>query len=380
MKMLEDILVPVNLKELSSRAIESLKLLQDSFDSRIELMHVVPDSPFYIENAELLEEAVALRLEHIRDSLAQGGVNVAVITIQYGVMFERIIEHALETQKNLIFLDRKNMGEDGADVTIDKILRKALNPVWVVNTGGKASGTVKRILCAYDTSENSARIVKNAIVLARAFSCELHLLHVIEKPDYDWLPGGIDSEVFEKYAEKEIESARSFLSQFVFREVETDEIFRHGLPPYEILDEVKVTTPDLVIIGTRGHSDLRTLLMGLVSEQVIAQLDIPVLTMKAKNVFELPDRAAIENEFGLEELLARAIRLKEAGFLEEAIYYLRKYIKRNNKNLVAYEEIEACYTELGRDKLAADYHAKARRIKDKVWQIKVESEIRGKKR
>ncbi|MBN2525975.1 MAG: universal stress protein [Deltaproteobacteria bacterium] len=379
MRMVEDILVPVNLSAMSDHAMADLKLIQETFNSHIELLHVVPDSPFYVENEALLEEAINLRLERIKDRLSHNGVHVAKVTIQHGAAYERIIEYAHLEKKNLIFVDETNLKEDDADTTIDKIIRKALTPVWVVTPNQTKRGAVDVILCAYDISENSARIVKNAIVLAKGFSCELHLLHVIEQSSYSWWTG-TPTEEFETYAQQEIEAADKFLDDFAFGDLKTARIFLRGKPHEEILLQVNETEPDLMIIGTRGQSGLRTLLIGAVSERVIPRLKTPFLTMKEQNVFELPDRTFIESQLGKEELLARAQRLQKAGFAEEAIFYLKQYLKLNDRKMSAYDLIASCYRDVGNDKKAEQYLELAKQIKNKLWEKKVHSEIVTRKR
>ena len=374
MKMVKDILVPVNLIPLSPSAIAGLKLLQETFESHIELLHVVPNSPFYVENEALLKEAIQLRLQHIRDSLSDAGVHVSDVTVQHGSAYERVIEYAHETEKNLIFVDRENLKEKDVDVTIDKIVRKSLNPVWVVNSDRQSDGSVEKILCAYDLSDNSARIVKNAIVLAKAFHSELHLLHVVEQTTYDWWTG-VSGEAFEAYAQKEIESAEAFLDQFSFADVNIVKIFLRGRPYEEILLQVAETEPDLVIIGTRGQSNLKTLLIGSVSEHVLAQLTTSFLTMKEQSVFELPDKAFIENQLGRDELLKRARRLRDAGFPEEAIYYLKTYLRLNDRELTVYNEMAACYRDLQDNEAADKYLAQAKQIEKRLWELKVQSEM-----
>ncbi|MBN2342527.1 MAG: universal stress protein [Deltaproteobacteria bacterium] len=377
MKMVKDVLVPVNLKPLSQKALRTIKSLYESFDSHFELLHVVPESPFYVENAELLQEAISLRLNKIKDSLQSVGVNSATTNILHGAAYNSIIEHAHTENKNLILLDRENMGEDdGIDVTIDKVVRKALNPVWVVNPGENEHSGIKKIICAYDLSETSHRVVRNAMALTKAFSCELQLVHVIEKNYYDWWTQA--AEQFDAFSKGETENAQKFLRQFAMNDLNAKEVYLSGKPYEEIINYVSKEQPDLVIIGTRGQSSLKTLITGSVSEHVISRVQTPFLTMKEQNVFEVPSRTLVENEFGISELLTRARQLKKAGFFEEAIVYLKRYLQSPRKNMSAYDEIAECYRALEMDDKADAYLNEAKHIKQKLWHTKVEKEIRTK--
>lgn len=379
MKMVKDVLVPVNLKPLSQKAINTIGLLHKAFGSNFELLHVIPESPFYMENAELLQEAITLRINGIRESLEAAGISDVSTTSLHGTAYNSIIEYAVGEKKNLILLDRENLGEDdGVDVTIEKVVRKALSPVWVVNPGASDNAGVKKIVCAYDLSETSERVVRNAMALSKAFSCELHLVHVIEKTYYDWWTQS--DEQYNSFSREETQSAKQFLSQFAMKGLNTKEIFMSGKPYEEILNYVAAENPDLVIVGTRGQSSLKTLLTGSVSEHVISRLKTPFLTMKEQNVFELPTRIMVENEFGISELFTRARQLKKAGFFEEAIVYLRRYLESPEKNISAYDDIVECYKNLGMDDKANAYLNEAKQIEQKLWHSKVEKEIRSKHR
>ena len=170
MKMLEDILVPVNLKPLGAGLIETMKLLQSTFQSKIELLHVIPATTAYQDTVELPQAAIIAKLEEIRSMLESAGVVVSGVKTMGGNPHMQIIEHARQSKTNLILLEKKHGSEYSAGVIIDKVVRKAFNPVWVVNPTDGKSANMAKILCAYDFSEHSARAVRSAF-LPRSASC-----------------------------------------------------------------------------------------------------------------------------------------------------------------------------------------------------------------
>jgi nucleotide-binding universal stress UspA family protein len=126
---------------------------------------------------------------------------------------------------------------------------------------------VQTILVPVDGSPSSSRAVKLAAEMARALGAKLTLLHVSPVKELPVLiseaeePG--ESERVELILGAEARVARSL-------GVVPSIVVRHGRPSTQILRQVAQTHPDLVIMGTRGLTGTRSLLMGSVS-RVIAR-------------------------------------------------------------------------------------------------------------
>jgi len=54
-----------------------------------------------------------------------------------------------------------------------------------------------------------------------------------------------------------------------------------GPPADAILRVADVRQPDLIVMGSRGHGDLASLLLGSVSHRMLAHTHVPVLIIKA---------------------------------------------------------------------------------------------------
>jgi nucleotide-binding universal stress UspA family protein len=62
--------------------------------------------------------------------------------------------------------------------------------------------------------------------------------------------------------------------------VEHSSIIRHGDPGVEIVKAAEENKADLIVVGSRGLSTLRRLILGSVSRKVINKSKIPVLVVK----------------------------------------------------------------------------------------------------
>lgn len=63
------------------------------------------------------------------------------------------------------------------------------------------------------------------------------------------------------------------------QQVYIERAFIHGLPEDEILEEAKRFKPDLVVMGTRGESNVARAFFGTVTTKAVQELKVPVLTI-----------------------------------------------------------------------------------------------------
>lgn len=117
----------------------------------------------------------------------------------------------------------------------------------------------RRMLYATDFSENADRAFESFSYL-RGATQEATLVHV-ETPKDPGLPEGIDPEA--RLAE--------LADQLEEWGIETRTDVRRGDPADEILAAEAEYDPTTILVGSRGHSRLRRLLLGSVSEDIVAR-------------------------------------------------------------------------------------------------------------
>ncbi|ELY66344.1 universal stress protein [Natrinema versiforme] len=131
----------------------------------------------------------------------------------------------------------------------------------------------QRMLYATDFSENAERAFE-AFSYLRHATQRATLVHV-ETPKDPALPEGTDPDV--RLAELAVE-----LEDWG---IETRTAVRQGDPADEILAAEDEYEPTTILVGSRGHSRLRRLLLGSVSEDIVARADGNVMLIP-------PDRTA----------------------------------------------------------------------------------------
>ncbi|MEM7704134.1 MAG: universal stress protein [Pseudomonadota bacterium] len=139
------------------------------------------------------------------------------------------------------------------------------------------------IIVGYDGSEASLKAVHFAKILARRHDADMHLLHVI-----DWSP-------FEYYTLEEtaaqarerkaqIREDRESLFPPVVADIEKADIAASsevvfGNPPQVVARTAKKMNALMVVVGRRGTSRLRRLLMGSVASSVANHAECPVVVV-----------------------------------------------------------------------------------------------------
>lgn len=141
---------------------------------------------------------------------------------------------------------------------------------------------MKTILTAIDFSEATDAVVNAAAELTRALGGELHLLHV-EAPNPDFVGYEPGPQTVRDQVAKSMAEDRDDIIALRDR-LKADGIVAHALvvqgPTIQkIVDEASRLNADLVVIGSHGHSALRDLVLGSVSDGVVRKAPCPVLVV-----------------------------------------------------------------------------------------------------
>lgn len=146
---------------------------------------------------------------------------------------------------------------------------------------------IRRILVAVDGSNPSLNASTFAIDLAKRFDAELIVLHVID-PRYRELEIAISPRPgrFKEIEKKVMEDARKILDNVRLKaaeknvNVQVDAISGFTSVMKDIVEYAKVNNVDMIVIGNRGMTGFKKLLVGSVASGVVTYSDCPVLVVK----------------------------------------------------------------------------------------------------
>jgi nucleotide-binding universal stress UspA family protein len=153
---------------------------------------------------------------------------------------------------------------------------------------------VKKILFPTDFSESANTALKWALMLAKNFEAELHMLHAVVLHNDD-----VGDEVYERFPDMQdciemLEENADTRLEKALQDKGTVEIERHvirGYSKHELITEfAEEKNIDLIVMGTHGRTGLRHLILGSVTEKVMRHCYCPVLTVrKSKRYTEKTD-------------------------------------------------------------------------------------------
>ena len=145
--------------------------------------------------------------------------------------------------------------------------------------------SVKKILVALDGSKHSKKAVELAVDIAKIWSAEAYLIHVMEKKkiptefkEYAKFERVRPSNYFSWVAEKLLNEA-----EFRFREAGIEKVestYEIGHPADKIIEEADKRKVDLIIMGSRGLGGFTRTLMGSVSTKVCNHAHTTCITVK----------------------------------------------------------------------------------------------------
>jgi nucleotide-binding universal stress UspA family protein len=143
----------------------------------------------------------------------------------------------------------------------------------------------RKILVPIDFSGHSAQALDSAIELAKAFGGRLHLLHCYQinvgaiSPYGLVIPESFDRDIREAATKQLGQWREKARAQKVEAEAEVSALF----PSEAISATAERIGADLIVMGTRGLSGFKHVMLGSVAERTVRIAPCPVLTVKTKD-------------------------------------------------------------------------------------------------
>ena len=144
----------------------------------------------------------------------------------------------------------------------------------------------RHILVAIDGSDHARQALVEAIDLARITNATLTVMTVVPKAN-PWALGGgyyvpVNLDELQRQAERNYErTLGAAIAAWVPDDMPVTGIVRRGAVAPTIVEQAVAGNHDLIVVGSRGRGELRSLLLGSVSHDVLQSSPVAVLVVHA---------------------------------------------------------------------------------------------------
>lgn len=265
---------------LTSRAaLQQLKQIRHFYNVNLFMLHVLPSfwKDWFASGAHQGE--ALQRLQAWQQEL-EGTINKRKLSVKHGNPADQILQAAERNNADLIVLGSKldsGAGRYKTGTTVESVVRHAKKSVWV-----SKNETVSRILCGVDGSASSIKALQCAVDVSRRFSATLCMVSSL--PHVAFNPLGMNEREMQKQEEKfkaaQIARIEQSLKKLKLSGVKLQKNYLQGNPANILLDLAEDFSYDLIVVGAKGHSALRHVLVGSTTDKILRYTPCSLLVVR----------------------------------------------------------------------------------------------------
>ncbi len=151
---------------------------------------------------------------------------------------------------------------------------------------------IHTIMVAIDFSKYSLPTAEYAVELANALGADLLFVHVLNQRDVDAvknITATYTTFQFDQFLSDRMHERHNELAKLIQTcQADPDtcrSIIRVGVPYQALLEIIDEETPDLLIMATKGRSDLADMVMGSCARSMYRRSPIPLLSIRGDKFF-----------------------------------------------------------------------------------------------
>lgn len=266
----------VDFKDDTSKLCSQVVKYANKLKSTVTLVHAVEYIPYYSyfpydedKINDFHDKEVNGKLETLKGELAGSGVEIEDSVVESGKTYELLCKVADQKDATAIIIGvgQSYLMDEMIGSTTEKVCRMARQKVIVLNDNEKRS--TKKILCAFDFTDNSIAALQSAVRFADFYDAKLIVLHVLSTPDV-----AVDaSKHFRDKVKKIVANELSRIN--AEKEVDFTLEMTSGFPVIEILKFAELNEVDLISIGSSGHSSFTRFFLGRQSLKLSGDHPVP---------------------------------------------------------------------------------------------------------
>lgn len=285
--MTRTLVAGIDLTTMGRRVADRARILAEEGDATVQLVHVlepVGEAMIGPSLAQLIREHATNEARTIADWLTERTDVEVNLEVVKGSPAWELASRAKKA--DLILLGSSTVDAFAAGPTTRRVAHMALSDVLVVRRQPRVP--YRRIIAAVDFSESSRVAVESA--LSMSSEAEVTVLYSLPS-HFDSLlaDAGLFREEMDASRGERLEMARDRMLEFTQEwngQVRT--MVADG-PPAETIDEsVRRRGADLVVVGSRGATATRMVLLGNVAEGLVGNAPCDVLIARAPANFRRP--------------------------------------------------------------------------------------------
>ncbi len=256
--LLSYILLGIDFKDETYHIIDHAVHLSKKTKARLRIIHIIDyfmTPPMYIEPYLKIEKQNAMtKMNVLMEYIKEQGIAVDGEVLS-GHIVETFIRETERWMPDVVMIGYKSHALRAS--TSERLIRTLKRPLFIIKTRKEPS--ISSILCPIDFSTTSENALKTAIAIKKQYQGRLFILHVIQTIG--------EREVVERIKKDVEQRVDGILIDQQINDIQR--LIITGIPHEVIVEIAKKKGCDLIVIGSKGHSIIKNILIGSTTEAVL---------------------------------------------------------------------------------------------------------------